>query len=132
MSFVLNENKGILRAKGYFWLATRMEDAGLWSQAGHSGATEWAGTWFAAEDPATFEPNEAEEAKRVWEEPYGDRRQELVIIGVKLDKPKLTQQLEACLLTDTEMSAGADAWKLFPDLFPDWKGAEDDSALEGA
>lgn len=125
MQFLRTGCKGLLRGKGYFWLATRMNDAGLWSQAGHSVTLEWAGTWFATVDRSTLSPDEAQDIALVWEEPYGDRRQELVLIGANLDKEGLESKLEACLLNDMEMSAGEDAWSRLPDPFPAWPGEDD-------
>jgi hypothetical protein len=52
--------------------------------------------------------------------PFGDRRQELVIIGRRMDQAALRAALDACLLTDDEMALGVRAWRRFPDPFPRW------------
>lgn len=81
----------LLRSKGFFWLATRPNFAGSWSQAGGIARYGQAGLfWFAVpreewpEDPEYVSAIEAQ-----WVEPYGDRRQELVFIGQGLDKGEL-------------------------------------------
>lgn len=51
-------------------------------------------------------------------EPYGDRRQEIVIIGMKMDKAALTRMLDDALLTDSEMELGPEGWKGLNDPFP--------------
>ena len=56
-----------------------------------------------------------------WQEPWGDRRQEIVFIGVEMDEAWLRLQLEACLLTDGEMAKGVKAWAKLPDPFPVWR-----------
>ena len=50
----------------------------------------------------------------------GDRRQQLVLIGVDFDKESQRMLLESCLLTDEEMRGGIEAWKSLPDPFPAW------------
>ena len=114
---------GVLRSKGFFWLATRHETAGEWSQAGvtcHHGA---AGVFWAAIPEEEWEVGDArrEKVKSVWQEPYGDRRQELVFIGTDLDRESMERRLDACLLTDEEMALGPEGWKSLPDPFPAWE-----------
>ena len=119
---------GVLRSKGFFWLATRTDVTGAWSQAGGSASFEAAGVWYAAlpreEWPEDEETRGAIEAS--WEEPSGDRRQELVFIGVDVDQEALARGLDACLLTDAEMAKGPHGWRRLKDPFPAW-----DAALEG-
>jgi hypothetical protein len=57
---------------------------------------------------------------------YGDRRQELALLGVDLDRAALEACLDACLLTDAEMAAGPEAWAAYADPFPAWEDAFDD------
>jgi len=129
--FFTSGHRGLLRAKGYFWLASRMEDAGCWSLAGRAGAIEWAGKWYAALERQDYEEDiTAEDLAGIWEEPYGDRRQELVFIGQKLDHAKVTKVLNKCLLTDKEMAAGEEAWAALEDPFPLWS-EEDSTEAEG-
>jgi G3E family GTPase len=113
---------GVLRSKGLFWLASRMDHAGLWSQAGGSGSHAGAGRWHAAM-PAADWPEDAEARAQVdedWQEPWGDRRQELVFIGLALDERALRERLDGALLTEPELSLGPAGWSSFTDPFPAW------------
>jgi hypothetical protein len=46
------------------------------------------------------------------------------VIGQHVDQAALSRRLDACLLTDAELSLGAEAWTSFPDPFPDWLSPE--------
>jgi G3E family GTPase len=112
----------VLRSKGFFWLASRMGAAGLWSQAGGAASCGGAGAWYAALDPSEW-PSDAETRAQVradWREPWGDRRQELVFIGTGLDEAALRARLDASLLNEGELARGPAAWESFDDPFPAW------------
>ena len=112
----------LVRSKGYFWLASRFDQAGSWSQAGGIMNHGFAGLFWSAvpEDqwPDHMEHRAAIEDK--FEPPYGDRRQEIVFIGQRLDEEQASRALDACLLNEEELAAGPDSWKQFPDPFPQW------------
>ncbi len=113
---------GVLRSKGIFWLATRMAHVGSWSQAGTSCRTSSAGYWWAA-SPRTAWPEDSHLERRIyasWQEPWGDRRQEIAVIGMGMDEPALRAGFDRCLVTDTELAAGPAAWQRFADRFPPW------------
>ncbi|MBX3259752.1 MAG: zinc metallochaperone GTPase ZigA [Labilithrix sp.] len=114
--------RGVLRSKGFFWLASRMAVTGLWSQAGGSGRCEAAGIWYAAlpEDERPDDDDQRAELERLWREPWGDRRQELVFIGVDVDEAALRARLDAALLTSGELAAGPAGWTALDDPFPEW------------
>jgi G3E family GTPase len=117
----------VLRSKGLFWLATRLDAVGIWSQAGGLAHTEPGGFWWASIDKSDW-PDDLESQTAIhadWVEPWGDRRQELVIIGMHLDVGGLTQSLDACLLTDEEYTAGPQIWQAYPDPFGDWMIPDD-------
>ncbi|AKV03339.1 Putative metal chaperone, involved in Zn homeostasis [Labilithrix luteola] len=113
---------GVLRSKGFLWLATRMSDVGVWSQAGAACRTERAGIWWAAA-PTQLWPTDRvryDEIRSNWQAPWGDRRQELVLIGTNMDELALRVGFDAALLTDEEMVLGAEGWRTFPDPFAPW------------
>ncbi|WP_288129306.1 zinc metallochaperone GTPase ZigA [Microbulbifer sp.] len=112
----------LLRSKGFFWLASRPEYAGAWSQAGGI-AQHGAAGYFWSAVPRDQWPENTEQQQYIldhWQEPFGDRRQELVFIGQHLAPEWLRTQLDACLLNDDEMDAGEMVWRTFPDPFPCW------------
>lgn len=113
---------GVLRVKGFIWLATRPRHVGFWQQAGPVGHTGAAGLWWVAVGRDRWPTGERALARirDNWQEPYGDRRQELVFIGVDLEPSAVTRQLDACLLTNAEMAAGPATWSSLPDPFPSW------------
>lgn len=103
----------LLRSKGYFWLASTPEYAWLWHQAGGIARYNMAGLFWQAV-PAEQWPQEPELQEAImqsWAEPFGDRRQELVFIGQQLDKTAILAQLNACLLTDEELTLGEAGWQ---------------------
>jgi len=113
----------LIRSKGYFWLATRPQFAGNWSQAGGIAHHGFAGMFWKAIPPEEW-PTEKESIayiKEKWVEPFGDMRQELVFIGQGLDQNKITYLLDGCLLTDDDLLAGKNHWAKFPDPFPTWE-----------
>lgn len=117
---------GLVRAKGFFWLATRWESVGELSQAGQLLHLNPAGSWWG-EIPQEEWPDEVFQQAEAesWHEPYVDRRQELVLIGVDLNVEKMRSSLEACLLTEVETMAGPLYWKHLPDPFPEWEMEEE-------
>ncbi len=115
----------LIRSKGYFWLASRPQYAGQWSQAGGIARYGLAGLFWKAL-PESDWPTDEEylaQIKKHWVEPFGDMRQELVFIGQGLDEKAMTQALDACLLSDEELLAGKAFWETLPDPFPAWQQA---------
>lgn len=108
-----SEWKGVVRSKGFVWLATDGRTAFEWSQAGGVCHVRGAGTWWAVVPPSR-RPRDAENRKFLadrWDERWGDRRQELVIIGIGMDQLALRGMLDECLITDSEMALGPEAWE---------------------
>ncbi|XP_060085286.1 zinc chaperone YciC-like, partial [Ylistrum balloti] len=121
---LINEEwPGVVRSKGFFWLATRFDFVGAWSQAGAACNSELAGVWWASVDRTEWptEKEYVEMIKAMFVEPFGDRRQQLVLIGMDMDQADLTRRLDTCLLTEEEMAVGPNGWRLFPDPFPQWR-----------
>lgn len=115
---------GVIRSKGFFWLATRMPYVGLWSRVGAQSDVQMAGKWFAAV-PRHNWPDDEDEITSVlsnWKEPYGDRRQEIVLIGYveEMDESFLRECFDACLWTYSEMEQGQASWETYEDPLPAW------------
>jgi G3E family GTPase len=111
-----------IRSKGFCWLATKHDFAAMWSQAGGSFRIEPVGRWWA-DVPREGWPKDAESQAWIeshWAEPFGDRRQEVVMIGIKLDEAHTRALLDSCLLTDEELTLGPEAWDAWLDPFPEW------------
>jgi len=122
---------GVVRSRGFAWLATRNDISAEWTSAGNLFSMTGESNWFATTPRETW-PTEDQKFTQDFVEPYGDRRQEIVIIGVNMDQEKIKNELERCLLTDEEMQLGPEGWKSFDDKFDPWVDvrAEDDSADE--
>ncbi|HVK60144.1 MAG TPA: GTP-binding protein [Bdellovibrionales bacterium] len=113
---------GLVRAKGYVWVASRHHEIGLWSLAGKASLLTYGGAWFAATPAREWPKDELErmEIMQDWVAPFGDRRQEIAFIGVNVDEQEIRERLEECLLTSEEMTNGPDSWFSLPDPLPDW------------
>lgn len=104
--------QNIIRSKGLFWLASRSNQALLWSSAGGSCKADDAGVWWASmsfterSNYAAFIENQ-KQIESDWDIQFGDRKIELVFIGQYLDKEEMIAQLNTCLITDEE----AKIWK---------------------
>jgi G3E family GTPase len=113
-------NGTLLRSKGFFWLASRPEWVGSWSQAGgimHHGC---AGRWWTSVPESQWPKEHLADIRANWFEPYGDCRQELVFIGQNVDADRLSRELDACLINDNELAAGPREWRSYEDQFPAW------------
>jgi len=113
----------LIRSKGYFWLATRPDFAGSWSQAGGIARYGFAGMFWKAIPESNWPTDETylQSIKNSWVEPFGDMRQELVFIGQGLDQKKMTSALNACLLSEEDLIRGKDYWATLADPFPAWE-----------
>ncbi|ENX00347.1 hypothetical protein F900_02017 [Acinetobacter modestus] len=120
--FVNSEWQGVIRSKGFFWLACNPEFAGSWSQAGAMARHGVAGYWWAAvpDEHWPEDQNSRDAIEKNWDDLIGDARQEIVLIGMDIDQAALTAQFDACLLTDDEMALGAKEWELFDNPFTGW------------
>ena len=115
----------LLRSKGYFWLASRPEFAGQWSQAGGVARYGFAGMFWKSvpEENWPTDSDYLASIKKNWVEPFGDMRQELVFIGQNLDEETMIDALDQCLLSDEELLKGKEYWATLPDPFPSWSEA---------
>ena len=108
MYWLENWPEGIVRAKGFFWLASRNDQVGLLSQAGSnitiSGAGEWVATYSNDEQKKLLQ--EDSKLSREWDVLYGDRLTEIVFIGISISQKEIQESLELCVLTEEEMTEG--------------------------
>lgn len=113
----------LIRSKGFFWLASRPEFAGQWSQAGGIAHYGFAGLFWKAV-PKSRWPDDLDylaSIEDVWVEPFGDMRQELVFIGQGLNKNDMINALDNCLLSEADVLKGKDYWQTLNDPFPVWE-----------
>jgi len=115
---------GVIRSKGHFWIATRPEFVLEFSLAGALSSVSPLGTWWASVPEEHWPDNEAIKSylKERWQEPWGDRRQEIVFIGSGIDWTELKARLDACLIPD-EVALSWDDIPDMPDPFPKWRNA---------
>ena len=114
---------GVLRSKGFFWLASRANVQALWSQAGLSVMLEPLAPWYAAipRDEWILETDEDRvEFEARWDPVVGDRQTEIVFIGIDMDEASIRRRLDACVLADREFEQGPEKWLRYPDPLPDW------------
>lgn len=116
---------GLLRAKGFIWLASRPTEMGILALAGRSCTLNSNGHWLADIPRQEWEltDDDLKETMATWDETVGDRCQELVLIGRHLQEDLLMGRLQASLLDDGEMEAGPKRWVRYKDPFPSWSAA---------
>ena len=99
LATVLEQMRGLLRSKGFCWISSRPTIAAIWSQAG---------------------PNLVIEPAQYWASTEITPGQEIVFIGVRIDREHVGELLDSALLTDDEVAAGEHTWLHFPDPLPTW------------
>ncbi len=112
--------EGVLRSKGFFWVAAAHAIAYEWSQAGGTSEVKAAGHWWAAVPKAHWGHADGErpDQKADWHPRFGDRCQQLVFIGQGIDEAALRRKLDDCLLDEALAAAESDAWTQLPNPFP--------------
>lgn len=95
----LDRLRGVVRSKGFCWIASRPDVAAIWSQAG---------------------PNLVIEPAQFWTTTELTPGQEIVLIGIRLDRHAVDAVLRSALLTDSEVAEGEWAWRRYPDPLPEW------------
>jgi len=96
---ILDQVRGLLRSKGFCWIASRPDILAIWSQAG---------------------PNLVFEPAQYWSTTDLEPGQEIVFIGLRLDRAEVVRLLRSALLTDAESAAGEQVWRTYPDPLPAW------------
>jgi G3E family GTPase len=99
LASALDQMRGLLRSKGFCWIASRPQIAAIWSQAG---------------------PNLVIEPAQYWSSTEVTPGQEIVFIGVRIDRGRIGELLDSALLTDDEVAAGERSWLRYPDPLPAW------------
>ena len=121
-SFFNQEWPGIIRAKGFFWISSRPNFVGEVSQAGAFVRHQGIGKWWAAvneeqwPDDKSFRLN----INKIWAKGYGDRRQEIVFIGLKneMNESLIKNKLDGFLIKNYSINL-ANTLK-YKDPFPEW------------
>ncbi len=124
---ILNgEMPGVIRAKGHFWISTRPNWVAEFSLAGALSSVKPLGTWWASVPKDRWPDHESARTYVAdnWQEPWGDRRQEIVFIGAGIDWASLKARLDSALLPEM-LATGPDALPDLPDPFPVWRRAEE-------
>lgn len=112
--------QGVLRSKGFFWVAADHRVAYEWAQAGGVSNVNPAGFWWAAvpREDWGHPDGERPDQRPSWHPRYGDRVQQLVFIGQRMDEKALRAGLDACLLDERLAAADSEAWAELPNPFP--------------
>ena len=121
-SFFNQEWPGVIRAKGFFWISSRPNFVGEVSQAGAFVRHQGIGKWWAAvneeqwPDDKSFRLN----INKIWAKGYGDRRQEIVFIGLKneMNESSIKNKLDGFLIKNYSINL-ANTLK-YKDPFPEW------------
>lgn len=126
MDTLNGELRGVIRAKGHFWISTRPGWVAEFSLAGSLSSVKPLGTWWASVPKENWPDHDSARAymQAHWQEPWGDRRQELVFIGAGIDWPALQARLDDCLVP-VAATSGPDDLPDYPDPFPGWRRAEE-------
>lgn len=102
----------LIRAKGFIWLSNSHSQIFYWALAGKHFELSAYATWWAATAPEGWpqEPKENEEMQKDFSGEFGDRRQEIVFIGVGMDRLAIEKMLDECLLSDDEVAVYRQHW----------------------
>jgi G3E family GTPase len=115
---------GVIRAKGYFWIATRPEWVAEFSLAGSLSSVKPLGTWWASVPRDRWPDQDGARTYMTehWSEPWGDWRQEIVFIGADIDWPRLKARLDSALVPE-HLAHSPDMLPDLPGPFPLWRMA---------
>ena len=125
MSVLNSDLPGVIRAKGHFWISTRPKWVAEFSLAGALSSIKPMGTWWASV-PKNRWPEDKSVKTYItanWQEPWGDRRQEIVFIGSGIDWENIKARLDGALVSE-ELAQSLDALPNFSDPFPLWRVSE--------
>ena len=117
---------GLIRAKGHVWLASRPEWVVSYSRAGSVATHEPVGRWWAAVPREHWPAADTSQRRQIdsrWQEPFGDRLNEVVFIGRDMDRALIELAWDELHLSQAEARKGLKGWREFPDPFPSWQRA---------
>lgn len=120
-AFIDKSWPGVVRAKGFFWLATRPHHVGEISQAGALVRTGKMGLWWTSVSREQWpqDPGFLNMIKPYLDPVWGDRRQEIAFIGADpMDEAKICAELDACLIDSPVFVP--ELWRDLPDPFASW------------
>ncbi|MCU0883411.1 MAG: zinc metallochaperone GTPase ZigA [Beijerinckiaceae bacterium] len=122
-AFINKPWPGVIRSKGFFWLATRPHYVGELAQAGALVKASKRGLWWSAVPRERWPDGEewAASMEPYFDKIWGDRRQEIVFIGVDpMNEAAMRAELDACLCGMVDRFT-PEAWRFLPDPFPNWE-----------
>jgi len=115
---------GVIRSKGFAWVASRDKFCAEWESAGNIYTLDGWYSWYVEVPKEEWDADEEAlaEINREWDDVTGDKRQEIVIIGdADMKESSIRQHLDDCLLTDEEMKLGLEGWQQFEDPWDAWE-----------
>lgn len=91
---------GVIRAKGFYWTERIPHRVGLLSIAGQQMRADYLAKWWIdqIESGETSHAHVPELIKKSWLPQHGDRRQELIFIGIDLEPNTIEQSLRDCFV----------------------------------
>lgn len=112
--------KGILRSKGFFWVAADHTVAYEWAMAGGVSTVNPMGMWWAAvpREHWGHPDGERPDQQPSWHQRYGDRGQQLVFIGQHMDEASIRDRLDSCLLEPEIAAADSKTWESYENPLP--------------
>ena len=118
---------GMLRSKGFFWVAADHRAVYEWAQAGGISNLNPIGMWWAAMPREYWSHPEGQQPDQQldWHPRFGDRSQQLVFIGQDLDEAMLRSRLDACLLDEDLANANSQVWATLPNPLPELQMTEE-------
>ncbi len=119
--------RGVLRSKGFFWIAADHRIAYEWAQAGGVSDMKPIGMWWAAVPREHWQHPEGQrpDEKPGWHPRFGDRAQELVFIGQNMDEAAMRARLDGCLLDKDLAKADSRRWAKLTNPFPEYRAPEE-------